>query len=530
LQTRQYACTVINSELPRRVIVMSMTGIVITMFMAALDATIVGTAMPRIVAELNGFELYAAVTTVYLLATTVVVPIVGKLSDIYGRKPFLLAGVTIFVVSSMLCGAARSMPELVFFRAVQGIGGGFSQAMAFTTIADLFPPSRRGRVSGMLGAVFGLASVTGPAVGGFLTDGPGWRWCFYVNAPIGALAFAILLVGFPNRVATRRAHQIDWLGAALLVLSMVPILLALEWGGREYAWRSLQITALGTFGLVMFAVFLFVETRAPEAIMPPQLFRNRVVGNSAASAMLLAVAMFGATLFIPLFIQSVIGASAARSGAVLTPMMTTMVLASGYSGFAVTRRGKYKALAVFGTTAATIGLFLLSRLGVSASYMSAEIGMIVLGIGLGVTLPIFPLAVQNAVDVSQTGMATAVIQFVRSLGGSLGAAIFGAVLANAYDPAFRRALSPDVVSSTPAALLNQLRNPQMLLNPEVSGQLAGSDPDALRRLGPVAGAVKSALAMSLHDVFLCATVLVGLGVIFTLFLVDIPLRTTNRPT
>jgi hypothetical protein len=272
--------------------------------------------------------------------------------------------------------------------------------------------------------------------------------------------------------------------------------------------------------------------------MPPQLFRNRVVGNSAAAAMLLAVAMFGATLFIPLFIQSVIGASAARSGAVLTPMMTTMVLASGYSGFAVTRRGKYKALAVFGTSAATIGLFLLSRLGASASYVSAEIGMIVLGIGLGVTLPIFPLAVQNAVDVSQTGMATAVIQFVRSLGGSLGAAIFGAVLANAYDPAFRRALSPDVVSRTPPAVLNQLRNPQMLLNPDVTGQLGLSsveglsrtDPETLRRLGPVAGAVKSALAMSLHDVFLCATVLVGFGVIFTLFLVDIPLRTTNRPT
>ena len=505
-----------------------MTGLVITMFMAALDATIVATAMPRIVAELNGFELYAAVTTVYLLATTVVVPIVGKLSDIYGRKTFLLAGVTIFIAASMLCGAARSMPELVFFRALQGIGGGFSQAMAFTTIADLFPPSRRGRISGMLGAVFGLASVTGPAVGGFLTDGPGWRWCFYVNAPIGALAIAILLVGFPNRVARTRPHRIDWLGAALLILSMVPILLALEWGGREYAWQSPQIIALAAFGIVMFGGFLFVETRAPEAIMPPSLFRNRVVGSAAMAAMLMAVAMFGATLFIPLFIQSVIGASATRSGAVLTPMMTTMVLASGYAGFAVTRRGRYKALAVFGASAATLGLFLLSRLGVSASYLIAEISMVILGIGLGVTLPIFPLAVQNAVDASQTGMATAVIQFMRSLGGSLGAAIFGAVLANAYDPAFRRALSPDIVSRTPAAVLNQLRNPQLLLNPDVSGQLSRSDPDALHRLGPVAGAVKSALAVSLHDVFLCATVLVGVGVIFTLMLVDIPLRTTNR--
>jgi EmrB/QacA subfamily drug resistance transporter len=505
-----------------------MSGIVITMFMAALDATIVATAMPRIVAELNGFELYAAVTTVYLLATTVTVPIVGKLSDIYGRKPFLLAGITVFVVSSMLCGAAPSMGMLVFFRALQGIGGGFSQAMAFTTIADLFPPSRRGRVSGMLGAVFGLASVTGPAVGGFLTDGPGWRWCFYVNAPLGVAAFAILLFGFPHTVSPRRQHRIDWLGAATLVLSMVPLLLALEWGGRDYPWRSPQILSLAVFGLVMFAVFLWVETRAPEAIMPPALFRNRVVGNSAAAAMLIAVAMFGATLFIPLFIQSVIGASATRSGAVLTPMMTTMVLASGYAGFAVTRKGKYKSLAVFGVASAAVGLFFLSRMGVSASYSGVIISMIVLGIGLGVTMPIFPLAVQNAVDVTQTGMATAVVQFVRSLGGSVGAAIFGAVLANAYEPAFRAALPPQVVSQTPASLIQSLRNPQALMNPDVSGPLTQTDPETLRRMGPVIAAVKSALAASLHDVFLCAAVLVGLGVIFTVMLVDIPLRTSNR--
>src|SRR5689334_16752612 len=255
-----------SPEFPRRLVIASMTGIIITMFMAALDATIVGTAMPRIVAELNGFELYAAVTTVYLLATTVTVPIVGKLSDIYGRKPFLLAGITIFVVSSMLCGAASSMGMLVFFRALQGIGGGFSQAMAFTTIADLFPPSRRGRVSGMLGAIFGLASVTGPAVGGFLTDGPGWRWCFFVNAPIGALAFIILMVSFPHVTWRRKSHAIDWRGAVTLVLSVVPILLALEWGGRNYPWSSPQIIGLAAFGVVMFAVFIRVESRAPEAI------------------------------------------------------------------------------------------------------------------------------------------------------------------------------------------------------------------------------------------------------------------------
>jgi len=473
-----------SPEFPKRLVIASMTGIIITMFMAALDATIVGTAMPRLVADLDGFEMYAAVTTVYLLATTVVVPIVGKLSDIYGRKPFLLAGVLIFIGGSALCGAAQTMTQLVLFRGLQGIGGGFSQAMAFTTIADLFPPSRRGRVSGMLGAVFGLASVTGPAVGGFLTDGPGWRWCFYVNVPIGALAFAILLFGFPHLVTRRKEHRIDWLGAATLILSMVPILLALEWGGRAYPWRSPVVLALAGFGLVMFVVFLIVETRAPEAIMPPRLFRDRVVGNAAFAAMLTAVAMFGATLFIPLFIQSVLGASATRSGALLTPMMTTMVLASGFAGFYVTRTGKYKAMSVFGLVAATAGLFMLSQ--VPASYTGVVAAMIVLGTGLGVTLPIFSLAVQNAVPPSQAGMATATVQFVRSLGGSLGAAIFGAVLSNRYAPG-----------------------------------LAGGE-DALAKVP------KDVLAAALHDVFLVATLLVGLGIIATIRLVDIPLRTSNR--
>ena len=473
-----------SQEFPRHLVIASMTGIVITMFMAALDATIVGTAMPRLVADLNGFELYAAVTTVYLLATTVVVPIVGKLSDIYGRKPFLLAGVVIFVGGSALCGAARTMTELVLFRGLQGIGGGFAQAMAFTTIADLFPPSRRGRVSGMLGAVFGLASVTGPAVGGFLTDGPGWRWCFYVNVPIGALAFAILLFGFPHLVTRRKEHRIDWLGALTLILSMVPILLALEWGGRTYPWRSPEVLALSGFGLIMFVVFLIVETRAPEAIMPPRLFRDRVVGNAAFAAMLTAVAMFGATLFIPLFIQSVLGASATRSGALLTPMMTTMVLASGFAGFHVTRKGKYKAMSVFGLVSATAGLFMLSQ--ATASYTSVIVAMIVLGTGLGVTLPIFSLAVQNAVPPSQAGMATATVQFVRSLGGSLGAAIFGAVLTNRYAP----------------------------------GLSAGEE--------ALAKAPREVLAAALHDVFLVATLLVGLGIIATIRLVDIPLRTSNR--
>jgi MFS family permease len=272
---------------------------------------------------------------------------------------------------------------------------------------------------------------------------------------------------------------------------------------------------------------VIVEMRAPEAIMPPALFRHRVIGNSAAASMLTAVAMFGATLFIPLFIQTVIGSSAARSGAVLTPMMATMVVAAGASGFLVSRRGRYKSFAVFGAIAATVGLFLMSRLNETSSYTAFVLSMVVLGTGLGVTMPIFPLAVQNAVDASQTGMATAAIQFVRSLGGSLGAALFGAVLSNAYAPAFRSELSPAVVALASPDVLARFSDPQTLVATDAATRIA-AQPQATERLGPVMAAAKAALAVALHDVFLLATILVGLTIIFTMMLVDIPLRTTNR--
>src|SRR5262245_34416374 len=253
---KKQASIAADGELPRRAVIASLIGVTAAMLMAALDATIVGTAMPRVISDLHGFEHYTAVTTVYLLASTVVLPLAGKLSDLYGRKPFLLAGVAIFGVGSVLCGAAQSMTQLVLFRGIQGLGGGIAQGMAFTTIADLFPPARRGRASGMMGSVFGLASVAGPAIGGFLTDGPGWRWCFYVNVPVGIAAFIVLLLEFPHVVSSRKERpSIDWRGASALVLGVVPLLLALSWGGRDYLWSSPVIVSLLAFGSMMVVVF-----------------------------------------------------------------------------------------------------------------------------------------------------------------------------------------------------------------------------------------------------------------------------------
>ena len=515
-----------SPELPRRVVIASMAGVVSVMLLAALDGTIVGTAMPRVIAELNGFQHYASVTTVYMLAATVVVPIVGKLSDLYGRKPFLLAGVAIFVVGSALCGLAQSMVALIVFRGIQGVGGGIAQGMAFTTIADLFPPARRGRISGVMGATFGLASVIGPAIGGYLTEGPGWRWCFFVNLPIGVVAFLVLLFAFPHIVADRRNRRIDWLGALTLTLGVVPLLLALTWGGRDYPWRSFETLSLLSGGLVMIAIFIILQFRTPDGIMPPALFRNRVVWTASAASTLMSVGMFGSILFIPLFIQGVIGRSPSESGAVMTPMMFALIFASIMTGQVVTRLGRYKTLGVVGMSVTTAGMFLLSRMDVSTSYTLVVVNMMVVGVGLGMTLPVFNLAVQNAVDIAQVGVATSSVQFLRSIGGSLGTAVFGAVMANRFGSAFQQALPRDVASRIPPAVLSAFASPQALMDPEVTSRL-GADPAMLEQMRPVLAAVKTSLSVSLHDVFLMGTIIAAVGIVFAQMLIDVPLRKSN---
>ncbi|MGE3511192.1 MAG: MDR family MFS transporter, partial [Vicinamibacterales bacterium] len=506
-----------ETELSPRVIMASMAGIIAVMLLAALDGTIVGTAMPRIIAELNGFNHYAAVTTAYMLAATVPVPIVGKLSDLYGRKPFLLVGVAIFVIGSALCGAATSMVGLIVARGIQGIGGGISQGMAFTTVADLFPPTRRGRISGVLGAVFGLASVIGPAVGGFLTDGPGWRWCFLVNLPIGVIAFGVLYYFFPHMVANKERRRVDWPGAVTLVLAVVPVLLALSWGGQEYAWSDPLIVVLLGGGVLMSAIFIWLQFRTPDAIMPPSLFKNRIVWTASAAATLVAIGMFGALLFIPLFIQSVIGRSAAESGAVTTPMMFCLIGSSMLAGQLMTRMGRYKALAVAGVSLTTVGMGLLTMMTADTAYRTVLLNMMVLGTGLGATMPVFNIAVQNAVSYAELGVATSSLTFLRSIGGSLGASIFGAILANRYPLSLRGAIPEDAVGVAPA-MLAALENPQALMNPS----FASTIPPSLAR------AVQIALSRSLHEVFLVGAVLVGISIVFALMLVDIPLRSSNR--
>jgi EmrB/QacA subfamily drug resistance transporter len=518
--------------LPEKIIFATMAGVLTTMLMSALDQTIVSTAMPRVIAELHGFEHYSGVITAYMVASTTAVPLVGKLSDFYGRRLFLLLGVAIFVTASMMCGAAQSMAQLIAFRGIQGIGAGFCQAMAFTTIADLFPPAKRGRVSGLMGGVFGLSSVIGPALGGFLTDGPGWRYVFYVNLPVGLLAFGILYFYFPKIERSTKTPSIDYLGAMTLVSSVVPILLALSWGGRDYAWDSTLICSLLAGGLLALGAFLWVETHAREPIIPFHLFSNQIVWSAMVVSILVAIGMFGTTLFIPLFIQSVMGTSATRSGAVMMPMTLSLVVSAIVTGQLITKSGTYRSIAVAGVALTSLGMFLLSEMNVHTQYTTAMGNMIVMGIGLGATMPVFTLAAQNAVAIHYVGIITSTVQFVRSVGGALGAAIFGSILANLYLPAFHAQLPTDMAARIPIERMTQFNNPQMIVQPGAGKVME----EALNRLGENGAAIlptvrmaaKTGLANSLTTVFLLGSILLLIATCLSFLVKDIPLRKTNR--
>jgi EmrB/QacA subfamily drug resistance transporter len=520
-------------DLPPRAVLATLLAVMLAMLMAALDQTIVGTAMPRIISELHGLNHYSAVITAYMIASTAVLPIAGKLSDVYGRKPFILCGVLWFMAASALCGFADSMLQLVIFRALQGLGAGVMQRMAFTTIADLYPPAKRTRVVGFAASVFGLSSVIGPLIGGFLTDGPGWRYAFYVNLPVGFVALAVLYFCFPHIRARKAANfKIDYAGSLSLVASIVPFLLALSWGGRDYPWASPVIVSMALAGVVFAASFIFVELRAADPIVELSLFRNSIVSVALSTAFLTSAAMFGATLFIPLFVQSVLGSSATDSGKILMPLTLSLLLTAIIAGQGISRMGRYRPFAIAGTALSAVGMFLLTKMDSSTSYAVLVRNVAIIGIGLGAAMPVFNLAVQNAVEARVVGSATSVVQFVRSIGGTLGIAGFGSILSNGFSSAFRQALPAGVNSKISPSVLERLAEAQLNLTSAGIRQLetilarSGLNTDAV--ISAVSQAARTALSASLHDVFEIAAALLLCATVLTLFLREIPLRKTNR--
>ncbi len=423
----------------------TLIGLMIVFLLSALDQTIVSTAMPRIVSQLHGLNLYSWVTTAYLLSSTVMVPIYGKLSDLYGRKSILLTGVAIFTFGSVLCGAAGEfgglfgggMVQLIVFRAIQGLGGGALFTSAFAIIADIFPPRERGRFGGLFGAMFGVASVLGPLIGGFFTqlhtvhlgglEIAGWRWIFYVNLPLSLLALFMIVVKMPA-LTHRIPGKIDFAGAALIVITFVPLLLALSWGGRDYGWSSPRIVTLLSISVVGFLAFIAVEAKVSHPILSLRLFANRTFTTANVASFIVSMAFMGVVTFLPLYMQLGAGATPSQSGLTMMPLMVGLIGASTVSGLMVSRFGVFKPILLGGQVVMLIGVVLLTLIHPGMSLWDLGWRMLVLGIGLGPAQSLFSLAVQNAVSPQEIGVATSTSQFFRQIGSTIGVAVFGSLL------------------------------------------------------------------------------------------------------
>jgi EmrB/QacA subfamily drug resistance transporter len=477
-------------------------GLMIGLFLAALDQTIVATALPTMVGELGGLEQLSWVVTAYLLASTVTAPLYGKISDLYGRKIVFQAAIVLFLAGSILCGLSQNMGQLIAWRGLQGLGAGGLFVMAMTIIGDILSPRERGRYQGYFGAVFALASVAGPLAGGWLVDHVDWRWVFYINVPIGLVALFVTASAL-NLPFVRRDHPIDYAGAATLVVGVSALLLAMVWGGNQYEWSSPLIVGLLVTGAVVGFLFLWWERRAQEPILPPRLFRNRTFALTSASGFIIGLAMFGGIVFLPLFLQVVVGASATNSGLLLIPMMAGIIGSSVIGGRLITRTGRYKIFPVIGSAMATLAFFLLSTMGVGTVLLTASVYMFVLGVGVGLIMPVLVLAVQNSVEHSDMGVATSSNNFFRSLGGAFGTALLGAVFTGQ-------------LATRLAGLLPATGNDQLTSSPAAIAGL----PEAIR------SQVIEAFASSITTVFLVALPFTVLALVLALMTPELPLRET----
>jgi len=410
----------------RRRILVVISGLMLVLLLASLDQTIVSTALPTIVGELGGLQHLSWVVTAYLLAVTAVTPLYGKLGDLFGRKIVLQVALILFLIGSALCGLAQNMGELIAFRALQGLGGGGLMVSAQAAVGDVVAPSERGRYTGLFGATFAVSSVAGPLIGGFLTTHLSWRWIFYVNLPLGVVALGVLALTLPS-AGERVQRRIDYAGTVLLALGLSALILMTTLGGNSYAWGSPAIVAMGVVGVVCIAALMLVERRAAEPILPPALFRNRVFVVTSAVALVIGFGLFGALTYLPLFQQIVRGLSPTASGLQLLPLVGGLLVSSIGSGQIITRSGRYKLFPIAGTLIAAIGLFLLSSLSETTSTGVAALHMLILGLGLGMVMQVLVLAVQNAVPYEMLGVATSGSTLFRSIGGSLGTAVLGAI-------------------------------------------------------------------------------------------------------
>ncbi len=517
-----------QKNLPRSKVIAALIGTMASLFLGAVFMTITATAMPRIITDLGGFSQYSLVFTVYIIAETISLPLTGKLSDMYGRKWFFVAGMSIFVFGSLLSGLSQSMTQLIISRAVQGFGFGAMNSLGFIVIADLFPPAERGKYVGLMAGVFGFSTVIGPTLGGFLTDTLSWRWCFFVTVPVGIIIILIFIFMFPHLEPAGERHKIDFPGVITMSLAIIPLMLALNWAGSIHKWGSPLIISLLIFTAIMIILFLHVETKAKEPIIPLQLFSNRVVGVSSAVVFLQGAAFFPVMMFVPLFFQGVLGASATESGGFMTPMMVGMAFGSFVGGQLLSRAGgHYRLQTTIGFMIACFGFIILGRMTPATTLFTASIYIFITGFGNGNIMPIHTLAVQNTVPYAVMGTATSLISLLRPLGGVFGMSIIGSVMNNRFTSLFFNNIPAQVKSVIPQEeLMRIVDNPQVLVNPKAYSSLQhlfdGTGSQHVFLFDLLLKTLREALNSALTDSFIIFLFIMIFAMLINLFLKGIP--------